>query len=39
MDAFGGYVERNDDPFETAKRLVAVVRECIELKLAGRPLL
>jgi len=39
MDADGGYVERHDDPFDTARRLVAVVRECIELKLAGRPLL
>ncbi len=38
MDATGGYVERTDDPFDAAKRLVAVVRECIALKLAGRPL-
>jgi uroporphyrinogen-III decarboxylase len=38
MDADGGYVTRRDDPFETAKRLVAVVRECIDLKLAGRAL-
>lgn len=39
MDASGGYVVRNDDPIETARRLVAVVRECITLKLAGQPLL
>ena len=39
MDATGGYVVRNDDPFDTARRLVAVVRECIALKLAGQPLL
>jgi hypothetical protein len=39
MDATGGYVERHDDPFETARHIVAVVRECIALKLAGQPLL
>jgi hypothetical protein len=39
MDATGGYVERHDDPFDTARRLVTVVRECIALKLAGLPLL
>lgn len=39
MDATGGYVVRHDDPIETARRLVAVVRECIALKLAGQPLL
>jgi uroporphyrinogen-III decarboxylase len=39
MDADGGYVTRRDDPIETARRLVAEVRECIALKLAGQPLL
>jgi hypothetical protein len=39
MDSSGGYVVRDDDPFETAQHLVAVVRECIALKLAEKPLL
>jgi len=39
MDADGGYVTRRDDPFETARRLVAVVRECIAMKLAGQSLI
>lgn len=39
MDSDGGYVVRENDPFETARHLVAVVRECISLKLAGQPLL
>lgn len=39
MDATGGYVVRDDDPFDTARHIVAVVRECISLRLAGQPLL
>ncbi len=39
MDSSGGYVVRDDDPFETARHLVAVVRDCISMKLAGTPLL
>jgi uroporphyrinogen-III decarboxylase len=39
MDADGGYVTRQDDPFATAMHLVAVVRECIALRLGGQPLI
>jgi uroporphyrinogen-III decarboxylase len=39
MDATGGYVSRTGDPFETARQLVAVVRDCITTKIAGDPLM
>lgn len=39
MEADGSYVTVNRDPFEVAKRIVAVVRECAAKKLAGEPLI
>jgi uroporphyrinogen-III decarboxylase len=39
MAADGGYVTVQWKPFEVAKRIVTVVRECVAKKLAGEPLL
>ena len=38
MDAEGGYVVAQREPFEVARRIVAVVRDCLAKKLAGEPL-
>jgi len=39
MDNQGGYIPVKWDPFETANRIIAAVRECVRRKLAGEPLL
>jgi uroporphyrinogen-III decarboxylase len=39
MEADGGYVTVEWQPFEIAKRVVDVVRECVSKTLAGEPLL
>jgi len=39
MDAEGGYIPVDWDPFETANRIVAITRECVRKKLAGEPIL
>lgn len=39
MEADGGYVTVEWEPFEIARRIVAVVRDCLAEKLAGEPLL
>lgn len=39
MEAGGGYVTVEWEPFDTAKRIVAVVRDCVARKLAGESLL
>ena len=39
MEADGGYVTVEWEPFEIARRIVAVVRECVDKKLAGESLL
>jgi uroporphyrinogen-III decarboxylase len=39
MEADGGYVTVEWEPFEIAKRVVDVVRDCVDKKLAGEPLL
>jgi hypothetical protein len=38
MEADGGYVAVDWDPFDVARRIVSVVRECVARKLAGEPL-
>ena len=39
MEADGSYVSVQWDPFEVARRIVAVTRECVDRKLAGEPLI
>jgi 5-methyltetrahydrofolate--homocysteine methyltransferase len=39
MDANGGYIPVDWDPFETAQRIVAITRECVRRKLVGEPIL
>jgi len=39
MDAEGGYIPVDWDPFETANRIVAITRECVRMKLASEPIL
>ncbi|HSR32556.1 MAG TPA: uroporphyrinogen decarboxylase family protein [Anaerolineae bacterium] len=38
MEADGGYVSVDWDPFDVARRIVAIVRECVAEKLAAEPL-
>jgi len=38
MEANGGYVAVDWDPFDVARRIVSIVRECVARKLAGEPL-
>ena len=38
MEADGGYVSVDWDPFDVARRIVTVVRECVTKKLEGEPL-
>jgi uroporphyrinogen-III decarboxylase len=39
LEPDGGYVTIEWEPFEIARRIVAVVRDCVAKKLAGEPLL
>ena len=39
MSNDGGYVESNEEPFDTANRIVAITRECARRKLAAAALL